>query len=510
MITQRLANKYPLWSTLRSDPSSNGYRLLDSFREGFERATEGLRKWLDCNYLMTHDLGVGTIYQVELEERLPVTIGAGGLQTFDIPTVIGDGYDVVNVPYEEEFFYPTVDRVSLLEEVELADNILVVPVVLTTPNQLCIEVSGSTEYFDRTATENRYSNNLYFVQIEGVDLNNNEVSETVNIRDDGVYYSALIYSEVTAIRSEGFDGTVTVRQFHTDTSYKRHPFKTVVFQDFEGPAHLSLSTEVLYAETVSFLRLFTKEYKDGSRYRDGGNTEENDYTFADLVLRDSGGNHLELIDFAISPRKGEIYAVTTTGLYVYDLDFGFVAPETNKTRGAAILIVPSYPYPKYGSEESVLTWFRNPVEPIATVQIKRILPDATVEYLQANETWNPVPYIFSGKEAKLVPNTWSDLKFFSEYDQVGQWEYVLTSKDRTATEEVFVSNVLVPHLDAKRVIDLDFVEGDITGVYFDSDGILCIRADSIYRCNEHFDVFLIDRTGEILYTRENYDAVSVA
>lgn len=508
MITQRLANRYPLWSTLRSDPSSNGFRFLDSFREGFENTILKLKKTLDEGNLLKMDLGIGTIYALDLEEQLPVTVSSGGLQKFVAPTVTGDSILLAEAEYEEDFFYPTVDRISLLAESDFATNTLVLPIQLSSPNKIAIEVVGSSEYFDRTNTENRFYRNRYFVRLEGIDLNYNSVKETIDIMDDGVWFSNHIYRELTSMVQEGFDGTVTLKQYQTDLLYKRHPYKTVVFTDFEGPSHLSLSTESLYSETVSFLRVFTPQIKRGSQYRDGGDTEENDYTFCDIVLRDDEGNNLELVDFAVSPRKGEIYAITSTGLYIYDLDIGFLKPQTEKTRTNSILVVPAYPYPKYGTEESILTWFRNPVEPIANVQIKRILPNLTVEYLQANETWAAGVYTFPGQEAKLVPDTWADKKFATEYNQVGQWEYILTSVDRNALEEISVSSTLVPYLDAKKVIDTSLITEPLDGIFFNADGILCLRADKIYQCNEHFDIFLIDQTGEVIYTRENYEVIS--
>ena len=35
-FTQRLANTFPMWSKVRSDPSSNGYRWLESFAKQIE------------------------------------------------------------------------------------------------------------------------------------------------------------------------------------------------------------------------------------------------------------------------------------------------------------------------------------------------------------------------------------------------------------------------------------------------------------------------------------------
>ena len=66
---QRLANKFPLWSKVRIDPSSLGQRIFSSFGDYFEQSTEEKVQLAELKYVLPKRLGLESIQTVVLEEE---------------------------------------------------------------------------------------------------------------------------------------------------------------------------------------------------------------------------------------------------------------------------------------------------------------------------------------------------------------------------------------------------------------------------------------------------------
>ena len=135
----------------------------------------------------------------------------------------------------------------------------------------------------------------------------------------------------------------------------------------------------------------------------------------------------------------------------------------------------------------------------------------TVEYLQVDKTtWGAgaVAIQSPGVQSNSPEFGWRDFRFSTEYNQVGQWEYItttLTSRDTT----VHRTAVMASSMTAERTIDS--AVSSPTGLTFSKEGYVAIAdATDVHWFQEAADVWLADvRNGQVLL-RSQYDQVEVS
>lgn len=512
MITQRLANKFPRWTRLRSDPSSNGWRFLSCFDEVFQTMYHERVLISDQNNLHTSYLPKDTIWWIDLEvdDQFPVETNASGQATYTYPlSVIGstDGIDSYTVAYTDtlaELLYGPATNVTLEDTVATSDIQLwssVTPTVFNTmafSSQIVVEVSGSTHYYHKSSVRDRYSSDTYFVKITGTDINGIEVIEQINILDDGCYESLRMFSSVTDVEYEGFNGTVTLWLGWSGTSYKIDRFRPCVTQTVEGPMQLRVDAGTLQA--------FTVVNKIGWQYRTGIDVPDNEEVLFNLNFETGS-----LVCFAMHPETGLLYYVIDNGstyhLYVADTYIPeWIAPVATATLDNYIVLLPLQSHVVYGATESLWTWFRQPRYDIRSVQVKRIAPDQTTEYLQANLSWGVGVYNHLGHTGTRPEETWTDLKFNTTYNQYGTWEYVCTVT--TASDvTVYVLGVMVASIAGT---DLGEVLGTTTTCWFNHDGDLYLWDTTntrVYSLQRH--TYMADTINQRIFFREDYSSVEV-
>lgn len=92
MIKQRLANKFPISTFLRRDPSSFGQRFLSSFSEIFEVGYIQALDIKDSFSILSRNLQIGTLFKTQLSEAdyfIPIVDISGNI-TYDYPSILAD------------------------------------------------------------------------------------------------------------------------------------------------------------------------------------------------------------------------------------------------------------------------------------------------------------------------------------------------------------------------------------------------------------------------------------
>ena len=524
--TQRIANQYPDWSKLRSDPSSVGQRFFSTFSEYFDFLIAERIKIRQEFYLLKHGLGFGEVYVVDLEGDDEFSFSATSTNTAmpvyhsEVSASIDEATSVVLSRDEtiEDLLYGFPTRTTL-EETILIPNLTIwestTPLIfneLAFPERLTVVVSDSTEYLIQRTTKNTLVSNRSFVQIAGVDLNGIPVKETIQIPDDGAYLTRHIYSDVSSVEFEGFDGTVSLLLTNTEIPFKVDPFMFLATQDIEGPSWLQLVNETVYTLDCSFLLYRTPILKLGSEYRNGTDVVDNIEILSETLLLDSLNAPYQAVDIAVSPNNTLLYVIDSLGwLRVYRHGItSFTPPTQAATVSSSISLLPLVSYAKYGQSIPIWTWFRQPRGNIITVMISRIKPDSTVEYLQADKTWSATSYSFSGINNPVIPEeSWQDIKFFNEYDQVGQWEFYCTvttslNSETTVSQTSVMCDSLVP------LVELETGVVSPTGLYFNHESKLVITtALDANIFIEHRDTYLADIENQAIVLREQYLDVTV-
>lgn len=526
--TQRLTNAFPLWAKIRRDPSSFGARFLDSFAQmGGEMSITNMKIMQDI-HLLKHYLGVGYLYSFYLDEGDEFYKNGTGPGTYKwvYPTVSGTigTTDYSLTRYEDlvSMLNAAPDRISPAETQAYSSLVVwdstspYTVVSPTRPERLYIEISNSTFYSRVSSRQDREYSGQHTIQVAGTDENDIDIREYIDVLDDGVFVTRNIFKTVEEVLVEGFDGTVVIKWFADAYSYELDPYRAAVFDDFEGQLRLSLTTQVVDSTTYSYVVYSSPRLKLGEEYRrpeiEATSNVEN---LAEVVLLDSSGNPYTAVDLAINHHTSKLYVLDDQGsVHVYDHElspFSVFSSSDIQTSTTHMELVPLRHRAKYGDTEYVYTGFTRLRHNVTSVQIKRQSPDGTVEYLQSDKTtWAAGQYAIPAPNPNAVfpEGSWSDIRFSTEYDQLGQWEYALTLTTPSDTT-VYVTAVMVDSLTAESSIATGV--SSPVGLGFSKEGYIAVAdASEVHYFQEVVDGWIADTQTQRVLMRADYDQIEVS
>lgn len=281
--TQRLANLYPLWSTLRSDPSSFGQRYLGPFAEAFEQEEINNLRLAHLNEVLISGTTVFDFpnFSFVSMQSIGMSLFPNGMAaeanfpsiTFQNPT----GLVTIAMAESIDDFYYSVPTELTLEDEHVLPEIVIwnsdpveaatlglnddgeVPTGLNNalhwqlPNEeaphlaqayrLGVSLTDSTLY-KRFGEEN--DDDLPYlghhkILIRGIDGQGEEIEDVIQIFDDGYFTTKHKFIAVKsigvganikpAVQFDGFDGKVTIQLTDLGHTTKRCPFHVAVTYD---------------------------------------------------------------------------------------------------------------------------------------------------------------------------------------------------------------------------------------------------------------------------------------
>lgn len=293
-LTQRLANKFPLWSNLRMDPSSFGHRFLQSYGEALEEneiTTLRLAQYNEALY------GGGPIFDIWSLQYVDIgdigltfaPFGPEGDLTFPLISYINEDGEKTYIPKAaswDDFYYSVPDKLVLAEpsfkmhkigygfdersfeiwnsNAEKAEDLgpnddgvfptgdndalrfqvafgIVWP--FSKAYRLGVSVTGSTNYLrfgDVEDSDNPYLGH-HKIYIRGIDHNGEEVQEEIQVYDDGYFTTKNLFTkvcsigeglgELPAVDFDGFNGDVAISVTDARQRTKVCPFLRAVSAD---------------------------------------------------------------------------------------------------------------------------------------------------------------------------------------------------------------------------------------------------------------------------------------
>lgn len=510
---------------MRRDPSSMGQRFFSVFADYFDFASAELVKIKSEFDLLKWALGVDAIYRVDLdlEDHLAFTTTIGGGQVWTYHTSVAGTHDVLGslaltrVDSFAELLWGVPDRIeagatTTVANYQIYNSTTDVINDIAYSERLIVVIENSTNYRKRTQYSDPLFSGRYLLVIEGRDINDLEVTEYMNVRDDGVYQTTNIFKSLTSVIAEGFDGDVNIYLANA-TAHIVDPYRIAALDSFEGPLHLSLSN-VAGGGGTAYLTHFTDRFKLGRNYRRGSTPiTDNTETSWEQALLDSSSTSFTAVDIAIHPDSTRLYCIDDTGfIHVYNHKVTPFTPAsaTDPTREASIVLQPLLHYAQIDETFKIFTWHQQLRSAVIGVTIRRVDPAGLVEYLQADKTtWAIATYEFlSGSPLDDLPeNTWQDFGFDVTFDQLGKWEFYCTTRTKESTL-VSYSAVLADSLVARFSVDSGVAVP--TSIYFSETGELCVSdATTVYRFTEHKDCYFANEPSQSLMIRENYTDVVV-
>tara|TARA_B100000427_G_C15495136_1_gene589470 strand:- start:118 stop:1749 length:1632 start_codon:yes stop_codon:yes gene_type:complete len=535
---QRLLNTFPSWAKIRKDPSSYGNRFMSALAGFSESSTNDIVKLSEMLKILAEDISFLTLQEIILNESDYMNRASSDwVTTVTYPTVTGTigatSYKILKASSIADFFFSIPDRITGAGSITV-DNWVVwessSPDVFKTidtdtngtPERLLIEVYDSTLYQKSNTTraeDNPYYGTTY-ISLTGTDEDNNQIREYINIKDDGFYNAMNIFRKLTSVEWCGFNGKIKIsltskEHGMADTGRIIHKFDTGVLPDLSGPLALYLQN----IGDVAHLKSTSVRYRYGRAYRRNEIVDMDEAIEEELAtqrLLDSSGNTFKSVGMTVSPVDTRGYILDVDGkVHVYEMGLSpFLHRGTPPSDDTFIDILSLKDRVKLDEKIPLWTWFRALVLPVQKVAIKRVKPDGVEEYLQsATMTWAAAYDYFSGNIIKgaLPENSWEDFRFYTTFDQLGQWDFYCETTMLGIKEVSVISKTGVMCERATSVIDFDSGLGDnVDGIFFDKENYLCISVGSKYhKFALNKDVYLADVTQQKLIFRERYDEVDI-
>ena len=517
-ITQRLGNKFPLWTKLRSDPSSFGQRFystpaeeFESFRASLVKSREMLRLLSFCN-----EPEDAWAIHLDSDDEYPIS-HSFGKRSVTYPTVTGTlsgtDYTLVRASYSEDLFYSFPTRLSEGAAVSVSFDVWdsSAPSTygsFTRPERLSVYINNSTDY-KATALDAGFGGQSG-VLLTGEDPNHVEIQEFVQVDDDGVYLTREILDALTDVQYDGFDGDIVISAGAPNREYVEDMFRVAVLPELEGPLRYSLYNR----SGENYLKIWTPIYLDGSEYRrDNGIDEANEEIIAIQRLLDSDENPIDAVDLCVSPYDTRLYVCDSSGdIHVYDPGLSeFTPPDTEESYQTYIELIPLYNRVALNETLTVFTWFRVMRAPVGNVRISRVDPAGTTTYLQSDHSWGAASCYFANTgELTLPEDSWKDKTFTSTFDQLGQWDLYLEVNFIGMGGTTYTSHTAIVCESLIAGVSLETSISSPTGLFFSHTGELCVCETNSYTpITLHSDYWYADVDTQRMFLKEQYDSVEV-
>ena len=497
-------------------------RLFSVYAEYFDATTTEANLVGDEFNLLKWHLGPSFLWSIPLasDDLMSLTLMPGGAYSVTYPTTVTGSYtlldDVVLTRDTtfEEFLYGAPTRLTTLDiiastEFSIWDSAIPDTINdMVLPERLYIYAFNSTEYKKRTAFKHRLFNGVHAVTLIGRDLNRLDITETIEISDDGPHLTRNIWAALTEKpQIEGFDGDVEIRYKDASSPWIVDPYRLAATDEFEGP--LKIRKEGIEETNIFY---FTSRFKEGSTYRTGIVEGSNDEDIGVQRLKGSEGNDYVAVDMVISPENTLLYVLETNGmLHVYEHGLTPFSPTTDspQTDQSRIELHPLMHYVEHGGTYDLFTYHARPRNKIQKVTITRRKPDDTTQYLQDDLTWGAPVNTFSGKASAVnAAESWDDLRIQNTYDQFGQWNFTIETLTESNEVTTYQTSVMCDYLTA--LVSLDTEVAEPTSICFGEDGNLLITdATNFYKIQQHRDTYFADAQKQELLVRESYVAVEV-
>jgi hypothetical protein len=533
---QRITYVFPAWARMRKDPSSFGNIFLTAYAGLSTKNGSDAVKISEMLKVLQEDTSNGNLYEVDLDgdDQIEI-ITMNGRRIFKIPKVTGE-IDGIKIPLLratsiEDFLYSVPSRIVKKDKIQVTkkevwsssdpeyfeDDYIV-------SERLLVRVFNSDSYKRKNSQtkEDLPFYGLHYVRLQGYDDELNEVNEIISVRDDGWYRTRNIFKKLELVEWDGFDGDIEIYLCNgyeglADFGRILSKWETGNTNNLSGPLAFYLEN----TDSIAHLRSTSVRYLKGHQYRRLDVLDLEEEIEEDLAIQrllDDDANTFLGVGMAVNPVDSRVFILDSSGrVHLYEPSLtDFSNSGTPPSDDTYMDIISLKDRVILNETIPLWTWFRALVLPVQKVSIKRAKPDGTEEYLQDDLSWSAPYHYFSGNilppEGGFPENTWEDFKFYTEFDQLGQWNFYCETK-MLGLETVQVTSrtaVMCESLQAVKSYDVlpEAIEGE--DIFFDKENFLCISAgDSYHRYDLKSDVFISDFNKQKLLLKEHYDSVEV-
>lgn len=564
-LSQKMANNFPRWSTIRRDQSSNGQKIFSLFGDLFESKYVDILKVAESFKINKYDLGVHKVYEVDLKEEDYYIESEENDVIYTFPTVKalidGSQIELERITGSENFLFGLPNTYKKEKEIEYSSDLIFTrdkngnETIDTSEfdfnERLYIKVFDSTLYknLSNLAERNKPYGGFSFVTIQGKDEYYNDIEEHIRVNRDGEYFTNQIFRKLDKVLIDGFNGKVEIRLSEARTAnrdistyVKTNKFNFTADNQRNGFSEISVSNKTINffsgSESVYYLNLFSRFIANEYSVKQHATKDLGDALFvktllSEVVLWDkSKNNFLTPVDYFVSEINSRLYVLDSEGkVHIGDLTLRpFENTEHERDEEVSIVSFCGPQRPAYGSTINIRCEIRKTLFSISGWQIKIISPLNAVylvkySYDSATGTRSidllgPGQHNNSYKNPPLVPEeralsgvaeaTWGNFSFDFVVDEIGQWDVITTAYYIDGSELTHKTSFMCDFWEASRVIDLKVDEKPPVGMFLSKENLLAVKfSNKIIFYDEVFYTYLADVINNRILCRSLFEEIEV-
>lgn len=483
LLAQKMANSFPLKSTVRRDQSSMGQKIFSLFGDLIDSKLIDTVKLSNSFKLEKEDIEVGNVKAIKLKEEDEFREDEENDALYIFPKVYGyknnQEFLLERVSNSEDFLYGLPYSIEKSKEINFTDNLAYTSRV-NNPQGKVLNSEGfwirenSFEINERLhitikdsllykGEENPSSlqpfGGFTYILLKGKDKFYNDIEEYIKVKRDGEYRTSKIFRKLDSVEFDGFDGWIEIRISECNSGelenlVKKNEFKIAASSLKQGICELNISSEEIefenQTETVYYLDIWVRFIIDESNVKQGGKAHESSYRskITSILLVDSDLNLIIPVDFLISPVDSRVYLLDYMGrIYIMNIDLA-AFEEKGQKRSKEITVVskPTLQRIKYGLTNKVKCECIRNVDPIESWEVKAVSPSGEVYLLKYGynavlskrvlEWLDSSQHTGEYRNKPLVSNerlatnqekySWKDFYYNITVDEIGQWDLYTT------------------------------------------------------------------------------------
>lgn len=538
LVTQELVNRLPEWTDVRKDEQSVGHSLVNVIADGLESLTEENHRGYHNMLLTTANVaeidqvyifGLPNIFEFEVDDpnqlvplKLSPTVSGQyngtwyNLEEIDEGDIKSFWYDALPTrlssevtPSGEQVTYSGLNFSAAVLDSFTDEYQWDLSTELDIPNNLLVRITeGNDFYFEQKNSIHRAK-----VRITGVTWKDTVETEELFFLYNEDQRTKKIWKEIVSIEAIDFQTQARIEVFALDcgTGHYSDPYQDR-HQYVESRNTMSRFWDLQDSTTISGVKLLVSEKYSGNTVDELLLNQSAKVPHRSWELVDVADNPLDILDIEPIPFSRYCYAVTASGLHVYDLDFDIPSTSItkNQTRGALVKIEASNDYPIRDEEVGVDFIFQRPIKTIHRHRVQILYPDGS-EYGVALDgslvSLGTDHWIYdNGLDNRFIrPTTFFQFTDYGNHILTVEVTYV------DGVTETIQRILTCERKQALRTFDITALATNVVSLGMDHlQNIYVVDSTgNAFMVNLHYDVILIDYENKDIICREPYDEVKV-
>lgn len=463
-LSQSIRNRFPSWSAIRREDSSNGAKIIDVFADALENLRNDYKKLYkqEPGLYCSPTYEPGHVFYTSLENQENFVDYYRENEDLESVFITANENIELNI-YKtyEELILALPDRIDV-NFLKNKECLILETEDKEIENIFSLDKDGENIYIDlnyvtnfTTSISKPYFNNKTSIILRGKNSLFDDIEETIIIKNTGMYKSKNRFTSLERVEKQsnisggnaisiiGLEGPIRFFTSPKKIFGKEIDDKILInkynrLKDRNGLDENYLFIELREEENNFYLDYIYRYYESGIDYKKKESTEGiehfEDLLFSQIIL-DQTGNQIKVEDFWWDKVKQKIIIIDAEGiLYYYNLNkHFFIEPRLNRSKNITFIFEVVNQQVALNETSEVFVFLERPKGPIYNYCIVLEKPnDQSNKYenflfLNENKEFQNEITFFKAKDHLDVFENVDSFKFDITYDEIGQYNFYIIS-----------------------------------------------------------------------------------